>query len=84
MKSIRKFANKVPFVCGSKKFCFGQHKLVPSSSCNCKEKCEMEKPVYFVSNFKCAFTDEYRVSRDCDCIDNCCATQSELSFYFKN
>lgn len=82
MKSIRKYANRIPFICAQKKFCYGQHKLILSSKCDCIDMCKMEKPIYFVSDFKCAFTDKKRISRDCNCTETCCANQSELDLYF--
>lgn len=80
MKFTPKVANKIPFICGTKKFCFGQHKLIPKYNCNCIKMCKLEQPIYIISNFKCQFTKDYKSSQNCDCIELCMAIKSEINF----
>ena len=81
---MRKFVNisRIPIICGTKKFCFGHHKFVNKSNCNCTSLCKMAKPVYYLSNFECVFTNKKKSSKDCNCKDRCAGDKSELSLYF--
>lgn len=80
MKFIPKVANRIPFICGQKKFCFGKHKLIPKSNCNCVKMCKLEQPIYIISDFKCQLTNDYKSSKNCDCVEICIVSKSEINF----
>ncbi len=68
------------------KYCFDKKMHIKNNFCDCIDVCKfksIESSNKSYTNIKCAFTDKYKKSGDCICINKCSGDQNDLELLYE-